>query len=349
MSVVVQTAPIEDADTDADDRDNLHNANDMDSDLELDNHMSPARIRNQEQEGEGGEETGTGSATTSVRGIQIEQMHPNDMAGLTTKIQHILDNVHQAWGIANINMLLDAAIRPSAWTERPAKQLSKLARATGVDQRAWAIGQLGQLARGRPLNKSIIQQVYDQAVAEGKLALGRSSQRSRAPASVPETPQAQKQQRRRRQQQQQQQTSTGSSQRGAPSANPTAGRAASIELGQSPPSNSRLQTAEAQGDDSESELIPDYNVRSLVSLVCFHICLFVAQRNFVLCKVGGRLLILWSIANRLAPSTQLTRLVFAPGFAILNSQTSTHSQCCTHRNDFFAIGQSILTSSPSSS
>lgn len=353
-SIVVQTAPTGDEDTDAGGQENSHDDTDVNLDSELEDHTSSARVRNQENEGGGEEETGTATGTgiafTGIQDTPIEQTHHNGTSGLTTKVQHILDNVHQAWGTANVNMLLDAAICPSAWTERPAKQLSKLARATGVNQRAWAIGQLQQFAKGRPLTKTIIQQVYDQAVVEGKTMSGRSSKRSRAPASVPDTPpQAHKKQQQQQQEEEEEeyQTPTGPSQRRAASANPAAGRAASIELGQSPASSiSRPQTEEAQGDETASDLISYCDIRSLVR---FYLCLFIAAQkasrdttlNFVPYRRPFADTFV-SLANRPASSTrlyqptQLTRLVFAP-FPILTWQTNIHSQCCTRRSHCFAI------------
>lgn len=241
-SNVALTASIEDGDTDADGQENLPDDTIVASGLGPDDHTSPERSINQEEEGGG---DGAGVSTTS----------------LSAKMQRILMNVHQAWDVADVNTLLNAAICPSVWTERPAKELSKLARATGVDQRAWAIDQLQQLAGGRPLTKSIIQQVYEKAVAEGKIDLGRSRTRPRAPASVPHTPKA------RGQQQQQPQTRTNSGQLREASVGPATGRAASYELGQSPSPNSRLPTQEAQENAIESDLASRRDTRSRVSPV----------------------------------------------------------------------------------
>lgn len=263
-SIVVQTAPVEEdgdtdanADADADGQENLPTATIVVLDLGPDDHTPAERSIHQEKEGGG---AGAEVPNNSMQGNGTEQI---DTSSLSAKMQRVLKNVHQAWDVADVNTLLDAAIRPSAWTERPAKELSKLARATGVDQRAWAIGQLQQLAGGRPLTKSIIQQVYNKAVAEGRTELGRSRKRPRAPASVPDTPlRAQKRQ------QQQPQTPTHSHQLGEASARPATGRAASVELGQSPlPSNSRPETQEAQENEIESGLAAGRDVRSRVSPV----------------------------------------------------------------------------------
>lgn len=264
-SIEVQAAPIEDGDTDADGQEKLPGDAIVVSDLGPDDHTSPERSINQEKEGGG---DGAEIPNDSMQGNHVEQI---DTPSLSAKMQHVLKNVHRAWDVADVNTLLDAAICPSAWTERPAKELSKLARATGVYQRAWAVGQLRQLAGGRPLTKSIIQQVYDKAVAEGKIELGRSRKRPRAPASVPDTPQAQKRQ------QQQPQTPTDSYQLGRGSARPASRRAASAELGRSPLSlNSNLPTEEAQENEIESDLAPGRDMGSRVSPVRFHLCLSVA-------------------------------------------------------------------------
>lgn len=108
--------------------------------------------------------------------------------GRSTQIGRILDRIHRVWDITDINKHLEPAVCPSIWTERPAKQLSKLAHATGTEHRTWAMAQLNREARGCPLTKSIIEQVYQQALKEGKSVSRHSARGSQTAAMIPDTP-----------------------------------------------------------------------------------------------------------------------------------------------------------------
>ncbi|KAJ4385296.1 hypothetical protein N0V93_010357 [Gnomoniopsis smithogilvyi] len=95
--------------------------------------------------------------------------------GFSTQIDRILDSINQAWKMVDIKHHLTPAILPVVWTERPAKQLCKLAHATTFRHRDWAIKQLHQRADGKPITRTVIEQVYQQAEAEGKLISQRNT------------------------------------------------------------------------------------------------------------------------------------------------------------------------------
>lgn len=153
-----------------------------------------------EDEGCENDENGEGVTGTGTD-IQVEEKG-HQVRGHSTQIERILNSVHQVWNITNINDHLAPNILPAdgIWTERPAKQLSKLAHATTVHHRTWALDQLHQCAGEKPLTKSIIEQVYQKAEEKGKIFSQRSSSissaraASREAATIPDTPQAQRRQ-----------------------------------------------------------------------------------------------------------------------------------------------------------